>query len=188
MSLYLISGAAITLAYMSHPVQLLALVLFRHRPLAKLFQTAIHALGLLRHSHLFVQCLACFPARASAHPFPTVDRHVIVAAHARIDKLQIDVVANPLEIPVVPGLEWKRRRIASAFVHRPLVASAARVRINAVWLAVSDIDAAPVGPPPRLACGKVLVGISNPRVVLFAILILRRIRVGIPPQPEVSMN
>ena len=42
-----------------------------------------------------------------------------------------------------------------------------------------------IRPPARLARGKMLVRIRDARVVLFAVLILRRIRIRIPPQPEV---
>jgi hypothetical protein len=43
---------------------------------------------------------------------------------------------------------------------------------------------AAVGLPARLAGGKMLVGVGDAPVVLFAELVLRRIGVGIAPQPE----
>jgi hypothetical protein len=39
--------------------------------------------------------------------------------------------------------------------------------------------------PSRLAGCKVLVGVSNAPVVLFAELVLRRIRIRVAPQPEI---
>ena len=114
-----------------------------------------------------------------------VDRHVVVAAHAGVDKLDIDVVADAFQIAVVPDLERKRRGVAAALFHRPLVAAAARVGVDAVRLAVGNIDVAAIRPPARLACRKMLVRIRDARVVLFAVLILRRVRIRIPPQPEV---
>jgi putative intracellular protease/amidase len=58
------------------------------------------------------------------------------------------------------------------------------VRFDRVRLAERDIDVAAVGLPARLAGGKVLVGVCDAPVVLFAELVLRRIRIGIAAQPE----
>src|ERR1700761_5268810 len=84
----------------------------------------------------------------------------------------------------MPYLKGVGRGIAAALVHRTVVAAAARMRIDAVRLAVGDVDMASIRPPAWLACGKMLVGISDAGVMFLAILILRRVRIGIATQPE----
>jgi len=85
----------------------------------------------------------------------------------------------------MPNLEREGGRLAAALFCRPLVVSAAGVGLNAVGLAVCNIDMTAVGLPSRLACGKVLVGIGDAGIVLFAKLIVRGVRVRIASQPEV---
>ncbi len=85
----------------------------------------------------------------------------------------------------MPDLEREGRRIAAALFHRTLVASSAGMRVDVVRLAVGNVDVAAVCSPTRLARRKSLVRIRDPRIVLFAILVLRRVRIRIPPQPEI---
>ena len=58
------------------------------------------------------------------------------------------------------------------------------MRIDFVWRAPHDVDAAAIGFPARDARGVVLVGIGDAAVVLFLKGILGRIRVRIAAQPE----
>src|SRR5205823_8108109 len=88
-------------------------------------------------------------------------------------------------IAVMPDLKREGRRVAAALFHRPVIAAAAWMRVDIVRLAKRDVDVAAIRSPPRLACGEMLVGIRDARVMLFAIFILRGIRIWIPPQPEV---
>ena len=113
-----------------------------------------------------------------------VDGEVVVAALAGIHKLQVDVLADAFEIAVVPDLKREGRGLAAAFFHGPLVAAAGGVRVDRVRLAEGDIDVAAIRLPARLAGGKVLVGIGDAPVVLFAEFVLRRIRIGVAAQPE----
>jgi hypothetical protein len=57
--------------------------------------------------------------------------------------------------------------------------------INVVGLAPGDVDVAAIGLPAGLAGSKVLIGVGDAAVVLFAELVLRRIRIGVAAQPEV---
>ena len=110
---------------------------------------------------------------------------MVVAAHAGIHKLDIDVLADTLDVAVVPGLKGKGRRFAAAFFHGALVGAAAGMRFDAVRLAVGDVHVPAIGLPTRLAGGKMLVGISDSAVVLFAKFVLGRIGIGIAPPPEI---
>ena len=84
----------------------------------------------------------------------------------------------------MPGLERERRSVAAAFFNRPLVVSAGRMGINAVRLAERDVDVSAIGHPARLAGGEMLVGVGNTRVVLIAELVLGRLGIRVPAQPE----
>ncbi len=98
---------------------------------------------------------------------------MVIAAHAAIDKLDIDVIADPLKVAIVPDLERIGRRASAAFIDRALIIAAARVRIDAVRLAESNVDMTAVRLPTRLTCGKVIVRIGDACVMLFAELVLR---------------
>ncbi len=114
-----------------------------------------------------------------------VDGVVIVAALAGIHKLQVDVVADALDVAVVPHLEREGRRLAAALVHRPLILAAAGVGIDVVRLAVCNVDVAAVRHPSRLARSEVLVRIRDAGVDLVAILVVRRVGARVAPLPEV---
>ena len=109
---------------------------------------------------------------------------MIVPAHAGIYKFNVDVVADTLKIPVVPHLEWERRCLTTALFLRSVVASAARMCVNTVRLAICNVNMAAVRLPSWLAGCKVLVGIRDAGVVFFAKLIVWRIRIRIAAQPE----
>src|ERR1035441_2684040 len=99
------------------------------------------------------------PPRSTLFPYTTL---------FRIDEFQVDVVANPLDVPVVPHLEWIDGRSAAAFIHRPLILAAAGVLILVVRRPIGNVDVAAIGHPPRLARRKVLVRISDARINLVA--------------------
>ena len=110
---------------------------------------------------------------------------MVVAAHAGVDELDVDVVADAGQIAVVPDLKGEGRGLAAALVHGALVVAAAGVGVDAVGLAVGDVDVAAVGLPAGHAGGEVLVRVGDAGVVLFAVLVLGRVGIGIAAQPEV---
>src|SRR5262252_7825836 len=59
------------------------------------------------------------------------------------------------------------------------------MRVNAVGLAVHDVNASAVGVASAYACGIMLVRIGEAAIVFFLELVLRCIRCGIAPLPEV---
>ena len=114
-----------------------------------------------------------------------VDGEVVVAALAGVDKLQVDVFADALQIAVVPDLEWERRGLAAALFHGPLIHAAGGMRVNRVRRSPHNVDAPAIRLPARLASRKMLVGIGDAPVVLFAKLVFRGIGIGVAAQPEV---
>src|ERR1017187_9024096 len=107
-----------------------------------------------------------------------------LAAHAGIDELQVDLLADSLDVAVPPVLEGKRRSLAAALLHRTFVSSARRMGVNRVGGTVHNVNASAVGPPPGDPRRKMFVGIGNAAVVFFLVFILRGVRSGIAAQPE----
>ena len=58
------------------------------------------------------------------------------------------------------------------------------MRVDGVRRAESNIDVAAIGLPPRLAGRKVVVGVRNTPIVLFAEFVVGRVGIGIAAQPE----
>ena len=56
--------------------------------------------------------------------------------------------------------------------------------INFVGRTKHDIDASAIGPPARLAGGKMLVGIGDAAVMFFLVLVLFGVGSGVATQPE----
>ena len=96
---------------------------------------------------------------------------MIVAAHAAIHKLNVDVLPNPFQVAVMPYLERECRSAATALIRVPLIVAAGGVGLDLVWLSEGNIDVASVGLPARLARRKVLVGIRDAPIMFFAELV-----------------
>src|ERR1039458_7106871 len=107
-----------------------------------------------------------------------------VTAHAGIDKFQVDLLADSLEVAVTPVLEGIRRSLAAALFHRTVEAATRGMSVNLVGWTVHDVNAPAVGSPPREARRKMFVGIGNAAVVLFLEFVLRRVRSRVAAQPE----
>src|SRR5271168_3778818 len=58
------------------------------------------------------------------------------------------------------------------------------MRLDAVGLAVGDVHVSAVGLPTRLAGGKMLVGVGDSPVILFAVFVFRGIGIGVATLPE----
>jgi len=61
--------------------------------------------------------------------FAAVDGEVIIAALAGVHKFKIDILANTLDIAVVPGLEGESGGLAAALFHGPIIGAAGGVGI-----------------------------------------------------------
>src|SRR6266446_5013337 len=108
----------------------------------------------------------------------------ILAGHGRVDELDVDVVADPVDVTVAPLLERVGRSGSAAFLNRTLVGAAGRVRLGLVGRAVLDVDHAAVGLPSGNSGSEPLVGIGDAAVMLFAILVLFGIGSGVAAEPE----
>src|SRR6202041_3153916 len=167
------------------PVELLALVLRRHWSGAQLFQsTARKAISLFRLPCLLVHRLPRSGDVLQRIFLRAVDRHVVVAAHAGVDKLDVDVIADTVQVAVVPDLKREGRGVAAALFHWTVVGAAAWVRVDVVGLAVGDVDMTAIGSPAWLAGGEVFVRVRDAGVVLFAELVLGRVWIGVAAKPE----
>ena len=166
-------------------VELLALGGISHRASTKILEpAALEAVALVLVVHFLPLGKACAGNVQQGILFAAINREVVVTALAGIHELDVDVLPDPFQVPVMPHLKRECCSTAAPLVLRTLVISAGRVRINIVWLAKSNIDVAAVGPPPRFARREVLVGIGNSTVVLFPVLVFGGIRVGVAAQPE----
>ena len=106
---------------------------------------------------------------------------MVVVAHATVDELEIDVLADSFEIPVMPGFEGESTGVSPSLVHRPLVVAAGRVAFNLIGRAPYDVNATAIRLPTRHARRELLVSLSNASIMLFAELIFRCIGSGIAP-------
>ncbi len=117
--------------------------------------------------------------------FRAVHGHCVSAATAIVYKLDLHfLLIECLQVAVAPHFERKCLRLAAAFFLRTLVGAAHGVGVNAVGLAVHDVDAPAVRLPARESRGIVLIGILDAAVVLFLVLIFRGVGRGIAPLPE----
>ena len=167
-------------------VKFLALRVVAHRAAADVLNpAALEPVGLVLVVHLLILGKAGAGNMQQRVLLAAVDREVIVAALAGIHKLDVDVLADPFQIAVMPDLKREGRGAAAAFFLGPFVVAAGGMGINIVRLAEGNVDVAAIGLPSRLAGRKMLVGIGDAPVVLFAVLVFGRIRVGVAAQPEV---
>src|SRR5207245_132690 len=100
-----------------------------------------------------------------------VHGHVIVAAHAGVDELDNDFLADVVEVAIAPVFKWEGRSGAAAFFHGAFIGSARGMRFDFVGLAVHDVNTAAVGFPAGDAGGEVFVGVGDARVVIFFVFV-----------------
>ena len=167
-------------------VELLTLLRRGIGTVAELFQAAAaEAVFFVGHAHLFVHgqtSAGCVLQRVFLR---AVKREVIVVALAAVDELEVNVVADAFDVAVMPDLKREGRRGTAALFDRALVGAATGMRVDAVRLAVCDVDVSAIRSPAGLASGKVLVRVSNAGIVLLAKFIVRRLGIWIAPKPEV---
>ena len=165
-------------------IELLGLLIITERTGTKAFQTTIESIRLAGHSHLLVLGQAAVGCHQQCVLFRTVHSHVVVAAHARVHEFDDHFLANAFKVAVAPLFKRERGSRASALFHGTFVLSARGMGLNLIGLSIHDVHPAAIAFPARNASGKVLVGISNTRVVLFFELVFYRIRRWIAALPE----
>ena len=109
---------------------------------------------------------------------------MIVAAHAGVDEFNDDFLSDSFEITIAPGFKRERGRRAPAFFHGSLVSSARGMGLNLVRLAEHDVNPSAIRLPSRNAGRKMLVRVSNTRVVIFLVFVLFGVGSGVAPLPE----
>src|SRR6185437_17014 len=134
----------------------------RHGSGAQCLQAAVEAVGLLGLPHLLVHREARARYMEKRVLFRAVQGHVIVAALTGVHEFDIDVVADAFNVAVMPDLEGESGSFTATLVHRALVSTPGRVRVDAVRLAVGDVDVTAIGLPSRLSGGEMLVRIGDP--------------------------
>ncbi len=73
---------------------------------------------------------------------------------------------------------------SSTLLGGAIVGAAGGMRIDLIGRSPEDVDMAAIGFPAWDARGEAFVGVGNAAIVLFAVGILRRIRIGIAAAPE----
>jgi hypothetical protein len=112
-----------------------------------------------------------------------IERHVVFACPCGVDELDHDVVADVVDVPVLPLLKGNGGYRAAALFGRPLVRAAGWMGVDFIRRPVDDVDAATVGLPAGDARSEVLAGVSNAAVVLFPELVFECARRGVAAQP-----
>ena len=116
--------------------------------------------------------------------FAGVRGEVILAGHRGVHEFQVNVLADSLQIAVVPVFEGECGSFSAALVRGTLVVPSGRMLVYAVGRPPHDVDPAAVGFPPGQSCGKMLVGVRDAAIMLFLERVLGRIGIGIAPLPE----
>ena len=116
--------------------------------------------------------------------FRAVHGHVIVAAHAGVDELNHDFLANSFQVAIAPGFKREGGSLAATFFHGALVGSAGGMGFDFIRLAIHDVHAAAIGLPAGDAGSEMLVGVGDALVVLFFVFVLFSVGRGITTLPE----
>src|SRR5262249_41496507 len=112
--------------------------------------------------------------------FTRIHREVILARASRIDKFELDVFADSLQMAVPPLFPSVCGRRAATFLERAIIGAPGSMGFDFVRRAPKNIDVAAVGAPARYARREVLVRVGDPAVVFFFKAILIGFGIGIP--------
>src|SRR5206468_6916431 len=93
-------------------------------------------------------------------------RDLIEVAPRVIDKFDLDVIADPFKVPLLPALKGKGRSPASSFMPGPVVRATCRVGLDPVGWPIFNVDPPAVRHPSRYPGRKNVVGILDATVVL----------------------
>src|SRR5208283_6023867 len=112
------------------------------------------------------------------------DSHVIVAAHAVVDKFDDHFLPDAFNVAIAPGFKRERGGLAAAFFHGALISAAGGVSVNLIRRSKHDVHPAAVGLPAGDAGGIMLVGICDAPVMLFFKFVLVGVGSGVAALPE----
>src|SRR5256712_4973552 len=117
--------------------------------------------------HLLVKSQAAIGGVQERVFLRAIHRHLVIAAHAVIQKFDDDFLPNPLYIPVPPIFERIGGSRPSSLLHRPLICATRGMRLNLIRRPVDYIDSAAVAFPAGDTGGEVLVGVGDAPVILL---------------------
>src|SRR5262249_35231841 len=141
--------------------------------------------GLIGHAHGFhVGQTGVGHVQQSVFLGP-VHGHLVGAATAVVYEFDFDFLSNTFEPAITPDFKRVSFRLPAAFFRGTLIRAAHGVGIDAIGLAVHDVDPTAISAPARHAGGEVLIGIGDAPVVLFFVLVFRSVGCGITATPEI---
>src|SRR5262249_25316311 len=142
--------SAVELGKRLQAIELLGFIALIEEALPEILH-ATETVGLAGHSHGLHVGKARVRHVQQGVLLGAIQRHFIGAAAAVVHKLDFYLLPYPLEVAVTPYFEWKRLGLSSTLFGRALVRTAHGMGIDAVRLAVHDVNTATIGTPARNA-------------------------------------
>src|SRR5205807_5224152 len=165
-------------------VGLLGLLVLVKGPLPEGFHASTEAVGFVGQPHFFHGGEAGIGDMQKGVLFRTVQSHVVFAATAGVNKLDLDFLPNAFQITVAPNFKRKSLGLSAAFFRRTCIGAAGWMGFNTIRLPVHDVHAATIGPPSGNACRKPLGSIGQAAIVLIFVFVFFGVRGGIAALPE----
>src|SRR5687768_3831768 len=92
--------------------------------------------------------------------------HPVFAAHRLIDKLDFDIVADTVDVPIAPALKRKCRRGSTAFIDFAVIAPPRRMGFDLGRFSVGYVDPSAVCLPARYTRCEAFVSVDNAAIML----------------------
>ena len=150
-------------------VKLLALLILSKRAGPQPLEAAASkAIRLARHAHLLVKSQPRIGGIKQQCIFlAAIHGHVVVAAHAGVDKLDDHFLTDIFQVAITPVLKRVSGSLTAPFVHGTLVRPAGRMRFNLIRRPIHNVDSASVGFPARDSGSEMFVRVCHTPVVFF---------------------
>jgi len=142
------------------------------------------AICLACHAHLLSNGEASARDHEQGVFLAAIHGHFVGTTHAIIDKLDLNLLPDVIDVAIAPFLERVSGCLSAAFVDRPFVLPARWMRFNLVRRPIDDINSSSVSPPSRNAGCIVVVRIFDPAIVLIFEFVVFAVGVGIATVPE----
>ena len=110
----------------------------------------------------------------------------VLPAEAGVHEFDPDLLSQgpAFDIAVPPHFKGKGHRLSASLLGWAVVGAAGGMPLDLVRRAEGDVDPPPVRLPPRPPRGEAFVGKGDAAVVLLLGLVVRGVRIGVPPEPE----
>ena len=139
---------------------------------------------LLGQTHLLGQRQAATGKIEQRVLFGRVQAQPVLSAQRGVHELQFDFLPQTLDPAVAPSFEGIGGGHAAPLVHGAGIEAPTGAGRDLIRRSMNDVDPAPIGHPARLSAGKALVGVGDPPVVLFLVLVDGGPQVRVAPAPE----